>query len=275
MKPVILFRAPDASYGDEIAAASKYFDVIHSRMHTPKDALVIGRYSVLPFYKELEEDLQYNGSQLINTYRMHRYIADISAWYMDFEDITPRTWFRLQDIPKNGGPYVLKGETNSRKYDWLTHMYAKDTEAAGVVYSNLMRDSLIGSQNICIREYVPLRTLKVDVTGLPITEEYRFFILYGKVISSGFYWSSHYDQLRLLSSCKLDPKQVPQDFLDDICERVKDRVNAVVVDIARKADGGWIVIELNDLQQSGLSENDADTMYKNLRAGIDDHISEL
>lgn len=257
---VILFRKQDHSYDKEIEVASKYFNVVLSRAHAPKDSLVIGRYSVLPFYKELEEDLAYNNSRLINTYRMHRYMADISSWYYDFEDITPRTWFRLQDIPNNTS-FVLKGETNSKKYNWNTHMFAKDKEAAGRVYSNLMNDSLIGNQNICIREYVQLRQLDLDVSGLPITEEYRFFILYGKVVSSGFYWSSHHE---LQETHNLDPNQVPISFLEDVCSRLEGRANAVVVDIARTAKGDWIVVELNDFQQSGLSENDSEVLYKNM-----------
>ncbi len=262
MTPVILFRLPDRHYEAELEVARKYFPVLTSRMTAPKNSLVIGRYSVLPYYKELEEDLEYNGSRLINSYRMHRYIADLSEWYLDFMDITPRTWFNLHEIPDDGTAFVLKGETNSRKHEWLTHMYASDKQAAGIVYSNLLRDSLIGSQQIYIREYVPLRQLTVDVTGLPITEEYRFFILYGQVVSAGFYWSSHPEVLE--THPELSPSRVPKAFVEDICERVKDRVNAVVVDVACTAKGDWVVVELNDFQCSGLSENDPEVLYSNM-----------
>lgn len=273
MKPVILFRSPDKhpQYEDELVCARENFDVITSRMVAPKDSIVIGRYSVLPYYKELEEDLKYNNSKLINSYRQHRWIADLSNWYLDFMDITPKTWFHLHEIPNDGRQFVLKGETNSRKYDWKTHMFAANKEAAGVVYSNLMKDSLISSQSIYIREYVPLMTLRIDATGLPITEEYRFFILYGQIVSAGFYWSSHAELLDEPEFSHINPKQVPQEFLADICERVKDYANFVVVDVARTVKGQWIVIELNDGQQSGLSECDPKVLYSNMKSVLDVH----
>ena len=47
----ILFRK--GFEDDELAYASKYFDVITSRAELSKckDSVVIGRYSVLPYYK--------------------------------------------------------------------------------------------------------------------------------------------------------------------------------------------------------------------------------
>ena len=44
--------------------------------------------------------------------------------------------------------------------------------------------------------------------------------------------------------------------------------NFFVIDIAQKEDGDWIIIEVNDGQQSGLSENSADILYQNLYNSI-------
>lgn len=57
MKPVMLFRQDRETY-DEIQIARKYFEVYERRNLIPDNSLVIGRYSVLPYYKELEEDLK-------------------------------------------------------------------------------------------------------------------------------------------------------------------------------------------------------------------------
>ena len=38
--------------------------------------------------------------------------------------------------------------------------------------------------------------------------------------------------------------------------------------MAQTAEGNWNVIELNEGQQSGLSENDPDLLYKNLSNSI-------
>ena len=62
-----------------------------------------------------------------------------------------------------------------------------------------------------------------------------------------------------------DYKEVPLDFLNNVISLVKDKINAFVIDVAQKEDGGWIVIELNDLCQSGLSCNDPNILYENLK----------
>lgn len=77
MEPVILFRE-DRDNVRELNAAHQFFTVHKIRSTIPNDKLVIGRYSVLPYYKELVEDLDVSGSELINTYTQHRYIADIA-----------------------------------------------------------------------------------------------------------------------------------------------------------------------------------------------------
>ena len=58
MKPTILIRRQFMSKY-ELKFAENHFQVAESRMHC-KDCLVIGRYSVLPFYEELDRDLRLN-----------------------------------------------------------------------------------------------------------------------------------------------------------------------------------------------------------------------
>lgn len=263
MKPVILFRGSIAEES-EIQEAHKHFPVVTQRAKVPPGSLVVGRYSVLPFYKELEEDLKVGGSRLINSYSQHLWIADLKEWYEDFKDITPKTWTTLSEIPDTG-PFVLKGQTNSKKFNWNTHMFAKDKKEAIQVYSRLMDDGLISQQNVYIREYVPLKKLAEGLNGLQISEEYRFFILDGQVVSNGFYWSSHIDDLTVVP----DPASVPQEFLDKIIQKIGKNARFVVVDIAHKADDTWTVVELNDGQNSGLSENDPGVLYSKMKKVLD------
>jgi hypothetical protein len=144
-------------------------------------------------------------------------------------------------------------------------MFAKDKKEAIQVYSRLMDDSLISQQEIYIRQFVPLKKLADGLNDLQISEEYRFFILDGQVVSSGFYWSSHIDDLTTVP----DPASIPQEFLDDVIQRIGTKARFVVVDIARTAEDTWIVIELNDGQMSGLSENKPETLYTNIKKILD------
>jgi hypothetical protein len=55
---------------------------------------------------------------------------------------------------------------------------------------------------------------------------------------------------------------VPQAFLAEVNERIKLHANFYVVDVAQTEKGDWIVIELNDGQQSGLSDNSPVALYR-------------
>jgi hypothetical protein len=263
MRPVVLYRFPGIDE-EELKVAKDIFFTTNSRMDIVKGDLVIGRYSVLPFYAEQAQDLEKVGARLINSIKQHNYIADIGQWYSDLKEITPRTW-KTGDILPEEGSFVLKGETNSCKFLWDTHMFAKDRLSVGKVLSRLLDDSLIGRQTIYIREYVPLEQLTIGLHGLPITKEFRFFVYKREIICGGFYWSSHIAYLSTVP----DSKEVPVDFLKEIISRIGDKAEFYAVDVAKKQNGSWVVIEINDGQMSGFSENNPKILYKELKRIIE------
>lgn len=244
---------------DELSAAKKYFKCVDLLTDIDSKQLVIGRYSLLPFYFDQEREIENLGSKLINNYQQHRYIADLQNYVADLADLTPRTWDNLVDLPANTS-FILKGETNSKKQNWSESMFAPDKKSAIEIYGRLSNDSLIGYQKIYIRKFVPLHTYMLGVNGMPVTKEFRFFVAYGKVISGGYYWQNYIDELATPPS----PNEVPLDFLDKVIKRVGSNSNFFVVDVAQTKSGDWIVIELNDGQQAGLSCNDPEVLYKNL-----------
>lgn len=260
MSPVIYFRGSLAEQ-EELEAASQHFRVVYQRTHVKPGELVIPRYSALPFNKELCDDLVELGAQPVNTYREHCYVADLRNWYYDLGGMTPRTWFALDQIPRDGGPFVLKGATNSLKRLWNTHCFAKDADAATEVFIRLSQDSTIGVQPIYVRDYVPLTQLGTGLNELPLSEEYRFFVLDAQVVASAFYWSSHSDEFERQYTSDV----VPQEFIAEIIKRVSPHIRFFVCDVARGEDGRWWLIELNDGQQSGLSEIPPDLFYRRLR----------
>lgn len=261
MTPAILFRQTD--YGDipEMEAASDVFPFFTQRSAIPRDSLVIPRYSCLPFYNELVKDCENLGSKLINSHSQHLYVANISQWYEDFKDLTPKTWKNLFEAKKSGfsGPYVLKGETNSKKFSWKTHMYAHDWEEAGNVFSRLLEDSLIGTQNIVVREFVPLKKYGIMPSGVPISHEFRCFFYKNKLLAKGYYWSNE----------DVSPvDDIPPDFLQKIADIGGNKINFWVADVAQTEKGEWIVVELNDGSMSGLSSVNPVELYKNLKEAL-------
>lgn len=263
-RPVILYRGQDFERHELAAATHAGFFCTKSRVNTRSGDIVLARYSALPYYKELEHDLSLIGATLVNSFRQHNYVADLMEWYQDLSYCTPQTWRTVTDIPlSESGPFVLKGATNSKKFNWDTHMFCSDRSQLGQVLGRLQDDSLIGSQDIYIRKYVPLRHLADAPHGLPISKEFRFFVHDGEVIGSGFYWSSHIDDLTgIVPGYDLDPNMVPKLFIGDVIQSISDKVSSVVIDVAETASGDWCVIELNDAQQSGLSEVEPLGLYK-------------
>lgn len=255
----ILIRPSLAEIG-ELREAALRFSTITSRLLTGEGDLVIARYSALPFYKELEDDLRMRGAELINSFEEHRYIADLRNWYRDLKEWTPPTWKSLADIPpEEKGPFVLKGETNSRKHLWRTHMYAENRDAVPRVLDRLLDDSLISQQDIYVRKFIPMVSYGEGINGLPITKEFRIFICDNKVVSKGFYWSNHAEDITVP-----DVAEIPKDFIETIIERVGMAARFWVMDVGQLTDGRWMVVELNDGQMSGLSCIPPAVLYTNL-----------
>ncbi len=257
----ILFRSDIGSEDGEediCKSACKDYDAqfTNYRSEVIPNSMCIGRYSVLPFYRELESELNSRNITLANSYAQHNYIADIENYYYDIQDITPKTYFQWGNL--NDGDYVVKGRTNSRKHQWNKQMFCSKNDIPKVVDS-LMNDALIREQGLCVREYVPLHKYDESINGLPITNEWRLFYWKNKLLAYGYYWASFsehkpYDVLPARAI----------DLSNYAAYRISQHTNFFVLDIAETENGEWIVIEVNDGQQSGLSMVKPYELYANL-----------
>ena len=63
MKPSIYYRGKEFE-SEELEAASKYFKCTNILREIEKDNLVIGRYSLYPFFKDQEREINYVGAKL-------------------------------------------------------------------------------------------------------------------------------------------------------------------------------------------------------------------
>lgn len=262
---VILYRGIEFER-EELEAASPHFYCTNRRPDIQKGDLVIGRYSMLPFYAEQAKDIDYVGAKVINNYNQHLYVADLGNYIIDLDKLTPRTWRALEDLPEVG-PFVVKGETNSRKSHWKRDMFAENKTEAIMIANRLSDDSLLGQQKLYIRQYVPLVKYLDGVNGMPVTKEFRFFVAYGHLLTGAFYWQNYIDDIGFTPASE----EVPREFLQDVIERVGDQSNFYTVDVAQTQAGDWIVIELNEGQQSGISCNDPSILYANLSKAIRNH----
>lgn len=260
MNPVLLVR-PDFMTKYELKFAENHFPIVTSRT-TCRDCLVIGRYSVLPFYGEVEADLAVNRCKLINSHSQHSWIANFK-YYGQLKEVTPETWddnnIYLCD---HEGPFVVKGKMTSKKRQWQTHMLAKSKKQALAIGEELRQDTWIGDQEIIYRRYVPLRTFGFGNNGLPYTNEWRFFYLKNHRLSYGYYWS--------ISDCVHLAEMTPQGLAlaDKVAGIASKFTTFFAVDIAETDDNRWILVELNEGQMANLCENDPEEFYKNLRSAV-------
>lgn len=258
----ILFRHIDSDR-EEWNAANKHFFCTTQRTEIPPGSCVVPRYSCLPGYKELEKDLENLGSRMINSYQEHRFIADIKNYAPVLEGLTPpvyENWYGLSE-----GQYVVKGTTNSRKNYWKTRMFCQTVADIPKIACSLMDDCLLLEQGIVIRPYVPLVQYGKGINDLPLTNEWRFFILDDKILDAGFYWANEPEIYP--GNINTIPAEATR-LVQDVIERVRKAcsIRFYVVDVAQAEIGGhWIVIELNDGQQSGLPCLDPNSFYEKLK----------
>ncbi len=264
MKPVLLFRK-NKIFQDEINIAKKYFDVYHHRTDIPANSFVIPRFTMLPYPEELEYDVLNLKSKLINTASQHQYIAQFDYYY-DIEKYTPRTWFRFEDIPfsKREQPFVIKGKTNSKKFEWKEKMFCENFNEVVKKGSALLMDSAISEQGIIIREFQELETFETLDNGLPITNEWRIFFFQEEVIAFDYYWGIIEDKTKVVEKRK-DFEENGLYFAKEVAKNISEFVPFFVLDVAKTNNGHWIIIEINDGCQSGLNHTiDPDIFYKNL-----------
>lgn len=226
---------------------------------TPRDAIIIGRYSVMPYYALVEKELrQTKASRLVNSVEGHEYITSMQ-WTRDLDTFPTYLDSGWASVPDCEQGWVCKGLVSSRKFKWNTHMRAKTREDLKLVMGRLLDDSLISQQGVAIREYVPLEQLdEPGINGLPITNEWRVFFLYGRLVEAGFYWP--YSEA--LPTAEDEAEAVM--FATEQAEKISGKVDFFVLDVAKTEDGKWIVVEVNDGQMSGLSTINPNLFYSSL-----------
>lgn len=154
---------------------------------------------------------------------------------------------------------------NSKKLQWDTHMFAPNKQAATQVMLRLFDDGFLQGQTIICREYVPLKTFMTGPRGIPVTNEYRVFVLNDRLLCSGYYWAPYVADLEDLG-VRL-PSRMPRQayyLVDNVIRTLRGRTPFYVVDVAETTSGEWLVVELNDGQMAGLAEIDPETFYDEL-----------
>ena len=164
--------------------------------------------------------------------------------------------------PFGDAPVVVKDFVKSRKHEWAEACFipsAADREAVERVvgrFLELQGEDL--AEGLVFREYVEFEPVGVHPrSGMPLTEEYRIFWLDGVPV----FWSPYWDEGDYRGS------EPPIERFAGVAAAVRSRF--FTMDVARRRDGDWMIVELGDGQVSGLPrESDADRFYAALTTGL-------
>jgi hypothetical protein len=221
-----------------------------------------------PQYRVLYEALIARGIRPINDPDQYRHGHYLPENYPVIEGQTPRSlWFtgdlgidRVMDaLTRFGdGPVIVKDFVKSRKHEWGEACFipsAADREAVGRVvgrFLELQGEDL--NEGLVFREFVKFEPIGIHPkSGMPLTEEYRSFWLDGVPIDWAPYWDRGADR----------GSRPPIERFSGVAAAVRSRF--FTMDVARRRDGEWMIIEVGDGQVSGLPrESDADRFYEAL-----------
>jgi hypothetical protein len=284
-------KRPDAVYGDEVAAA-KTLGIETALIHfealvheddperavqrvppasNPETGFYRGWMLTPGKYRQLYEALASRGVRLINDPVAYIHCHYLPESYSLIEAHTPPTvWMKtgpevsidavmklLQ--PFGSRPVIVKDFVKSRKHEWNEACYipsAADRPAVERVvrrFLELQGEDL--NEGLVFREFVEFEPLSLHSrSGMPLTREFRLFFLDGKLMSQMEYWEE--------GDYSGDVPPVEQ-FLD-VGKAVKSRF--FTMDVAKRVDGDWMIVELGDAQVAGLPETaDVLDFYTKLR----------
>ena len=273
-------RQPDDAYQPEAAAADglhipaalvSFEALVHDQdaakavrrvpeHDTPVLALYRGWMLTPKQYGLLYDALLGRRLRLINDPAAYRHCHYLPESYAVIEPHTPKSvWLRtkaspsmdaIMDLlrPVGSSPVVVKDFVKSRKHEWSEACFIPSAADRGQVervvrrFIELQGDDL--AKGLVFREFVKFEPLTHhSKSGMPLTKEFRLFFLAGKLVFSTNYWEEG-------DYAGLTP---PVDQFVEVAGKVQSRF--FTMDVAKRTDGEWMIVELGDGQVAGLPDN--------------------
>lgn len=240
----------------------QFFDCEH-KWQLPPTISAIARLGARNDYSRFYEQLEQDNIKLIHSPTEHAKASELPHWYPIIPDLTPRScWFSkmpaIETINEEFEfPIFVKGSRQTSKHQKSLSII-ESAEAFQRLAEQYKNDPILHWQDIVCREYVELRSIKGgDNTSIPPSFEFRTFWYKGHLVGDGRYW---------FEMPKYDWSVKEKADALQVAEEAAKRVNVpfLVVDVAQRVDGQWIVIECNDGQESGYADISPMALWKNI-----------
>ncbi len=226
-------------------------------------------------YEQLYMALLSRGVRLINDPAAYQHCHYLPASYALIASHTPQSvWFKWDEsasLPEiisqlqvfGNHPLIVKDYVKSQKHYWNEACYipdASDSEAVERVvkrFLELQGDDL--NEGLVFRAFIDFEPLSTHIkSGMPLTKEFRVFYLDGEPLSYIEYWDQG-DYASLIP---------PLDQFNQLAKTIQSRF--FTMDIAKRKDGDWMIVELGDGQVAGLPEKtNVSTFYRDLAHHLD------
>lgn len=208
-------------------------------------------------YEKFYNELLKKNIRLINTPSEYKHCHYLPESYSKIIKETPKSnWTKdisISNVIKlsnefGSNPIIVKDYVKSEKHNWEDACYipnASDKKKVKEVVSRFLelRGNYL-NEGIVFREFIELEFLtEHSKSKMPLTKEFRIVFFNKKVVQTFNYWDEgNYD-------CE-KPDIV---FFQNIAERIES--NFFTMDVAKKKNGKWIIMELGDGQVAGLPDN--------------------
>ena len=214
-------------------------------------------------YAGIEACLEEMGMKLLVHEAEHLRCSTIEKWYPSLKEKTPFTII-YDELPTVNRllenfsfPVFVKGNRQTNRHR-KAQCIIEDADAYERLRIEWEKDPVLHWQKVAVREYVPLLTIdEVSFPDqVPISYEFRFFYFEGKCMGYGPYWYMGH-------SYSILPEDISPAFelADWAAERLM--VTFPAIDLAKTASGEWIIIEVNDAQESGFVGLNPIPLWKN------------
>lgn len=211
-------------------------------------------------YRQLFDALASIGIYLINNPAQYTHCHYLPESYSIIESYTPTSvWLKtstkisIEQImelirPFGSQPIVVKDFVKSRKHEWETACYIPSASDCASVESVVRRFIELQGNNLneglVFREFIEFEPLSNHgQSKMPLTKEFRLFFLDGEPIYSVEYWDEG-DYQEIIP---------PISRFVKVASSVQSRF--FTMDVAKRIDGDWMIIELGDGGVAGLPDN--------------------
>jgi len=255
---------------DNLSKALKYVPI--------SEKLEIGFYRgwmLTPkLYTELYNGLLINNIQLINSPKEYKHCHYLPNSYDKIKTLTPKSnWTKEGDIINDelvnsltnefgNSPIIVKDYVKSEKHNWENACFipnASDKENVNRIVTNFLelRGDFLNI-GLVFREFEKLEFLTThSKSSMPLTKEFRIVFANKKLISIFDYWDEG----------EYGETKPNMETFKEIANTIES--NFFTMDVAKKENGDWIIMELGDGQVAGLPDNaDKDEYYRNIKNAL-------